>query len=628
MCGITGIVSFSENVPDKNLITTMTKKLHHRGPDDEGIWIHDSIAFGHARLSIHDLSQAGRQPMFSFNKQWVIVFNGEIYNFLVLKAQLLKEYNIIFVSQTDTEVLINAIALWGIRKTLQHCIGMFAFAAYYLPEKKLYLARDRFGEKPLYYGLQNNIFGFASELKALKPLASLGWMFDVNRDALATYMQFSYVPTPYSIYKNIKKLDVATYLEIDDKGNQQSQLYWDASSFFSQSKFTGNYEAAVDILEEKLKDSLRLQMASDVPLGAFLSGGVDSSAIVSMMQSLSSKKISTFSIGFDEKTFNEAHHAKAVANYLGTNHAELYLSQKEMLNIIPSLAAIYDEPFGDSSQIPTYLVSKMAKSSVSVSLSGDAGDEFFGGYSRYFFAEKVKTKILNNIFSRYCFLYAPFFLLNPFSSFSNLPSKLMKVQAIVSHSKNSEFELYRSICISGLRKNFVIKGVPISIYNEKILVDRLSSSYEEWMMYVDSQTYLVDDILTKVDRASMTVSLETRVPFLDHRIYEFATSLPLSYKIRDGVGKRVLRDVLYKYVPRKLIDRPKMGFGIPLQKWLCQDLRPWAESLLDSKKMAEEGYLNADIVQQYWKEHISGRRDHKVMLWNILMFQAWLSNEN
>lgn len=629
MCGITGVYSLNQAEIGVSLIKAMTDKLSHRGPDNQSTWLNNNIALGHTRLSIHDLSQSGNQPMFSFNKEWVIVLNGEIYNFLELKSQLLKENNIVFSSNTDTEVLINAIAIWGVRNTLERCVGMFAFAAYHIMKKKLYLARDRFGEKPLYYGTQNNVLGFASELKSLRPLVALGWNFDVDRDQLAAYMRLSYVPAPHSIYANIKKLDSGSYLEINSDNTQNLYRYWETQDIFTQQKFLGSYEEAVELLDHKLKKTVQLQMASDVPLGAFLSGGIDSSTIVALMQEQSINKINTFSIGFNETAYNEAPFSKAIASHLGTNHTEMYVTHTDALNLIPRLANIYDEPFADSSQIPTYFVSKIAKQHVSVSLSGDGGDEIFGGYVRYLLAEMVKQKILDKSFVRYAIACMPVGLLKGGLKFSNrllyFCDRLMKLQAIIKRSKNSRADLYLSLCSQISQTDFVINGKENSIYVEKDLLDFKSLSYQEWMMHVDSNTYLIDDILAKVDRAAMAVSLETRVPFLDHRIYEFAWTLPLEYKIQNGISKRVLRDVLYRYVPKKLIDRPKVGFGIPLGYWLRHDLRGWVECLLDSNTINQQGFLNSKIVQGYWKEHLSGRRNWDGLLWNILMFQSWVN---
>lgn len=628
MCGIAGAISLKNQKIDESLINAMIQPLRLRGPDDRGIWCDDNVGLGHTRLSIHDLTASGKQPMFSASKRWVIAFNGEIYNFKRLKVLLLNEFKIEFSSNSDTEVLINAIDCWGIEKTLKQCIGMFAFAAMHIPSKKIYLARDRFGEKPLYYGLQNQTVAFASELKALKPLKNLGWNFDVDRDAVATYMRYAYVPTPYSIYSNISKLEPGCYLKISQDGEQQCKQYWQAQDVLQADKFLGSYEEAVYLLELKLKDTLTIQMSSEVPLGAFLSGGVDSSTIVALMQSMSKDKINTFSIGFAETEYNEANYAQAVAKHLGTNHVDMYVSEKDALDIIPYLPNMYDEPFADSSQIPTYLVSNIAKTKVTVSLTGDAGDELFCGYNRYFLADKVKSHVLGKPLVRLGLKTLPLgalkFLAKPFKRYSNLLDKLLKLQNILRYSTNCPIDLYRQVCSQVHGTDMVMGSNEYPLLKEKKLLNIPELSYKEWMMFADSKTYMIDDILTKVDRAAMAVSLETRVPFLDHRIYEFAWSLPLEYKAHNGVSKRVLRDILYRYVPKKLIERPKMGFGVPIAKWLRGELKDWAAALLDPGLIQQQGYLDHVYITKLWNEHQSGKQNCQAALWTVLMFQSWM----
>ncbi|MCF6764272.1 asparagine synthase (glutamine-hydrolyzing) [Thiotrichales bacterium 19S3-7] len=629
MCGIAGIVDYNHNMVNESIISDMLKPLIHRGPDDKGVWCHQNIALGHQRLSIHDLSLLGHQPMLAHSKEWMIVYNGEIYNYLEIKKQLQSDRNITFNSNSDTEILINAIDIWGLEDTLKKCVGMFAFAALHIQSKCLYLARDRFGEKPLYYGIQNNVFAFASELKALRALSSYGWAFEIDRNALATYMRYSYVPTPYSIYQQIYKLEPGFILRIDAKREQVKYPYWlKDEAILSQKKFDGTYQQAVDLLEVKLKETLSLQMQADVPLGAFLSGGIDSSLIVALMQSISSEKINTFSIGFSDSEFNEANFAADIAKHLGTNHIEKYVTEQDALNVVDKLPLMYDEPFADSSQIPTFLVSEIAKSQVTVSLSGDAGDELFGGYNRYFFAEKIKDKYYKNSLMKSSIQLAPLSLIRLLKyrskKHAQLTDKLFKLKNIFKYTNGENLDLYRVICSQLYRTEFVLGANEYPVLDSYAHLTHQAIAYPELMMFIDSKTYMMDDILTKVDRAAMAVSLETRVPFLDHRLYEFAWQLPIDYKIQKGVGKLVLRDLLYRYVPQKLIARPKMGFAVPLAKWLRCELKDWAFDLLNASSLQQQGYLDAKKVLKYWDEHLSAKNNWQAGLWNILMFQAWL----
>lgn len=626
MCGFAGIFKKNGSV-EAEWLSQAAHSLRHRGPDDQGIWLEEGIGLAHARLSIHDLSPAGHQPMFSANKEWVMVYNGEIYNFLEIKHKLLSHHAVDFQSGSDTEVLLNAIACFGLEKTLQQCRGMFAFALWNRLTKKLYLARDRFGEKPLYYGHVGNDFIFASELKALQLHNK---HLPLNQNALASYMRFAYVPTPYSIYNNIFKLAAGEWLEIDLHHHIIKKSYWRAEEVLgADNNFIGSYVDAVNELENKLKEILSLHMAADVPLGAFLSGGIDSSTIVALMQSLSKEKVRTFSIGFDDQQYNEAKFAKAVANHLGTDHTEMYVTAHDIAAVVPTLPYLYDEPFADSSQIPMCLLSKIAKSRVTVSLSGDAGDELFGGYNRYLLAETVKKKILDKHVIKYAITHTPaaFIKALGYSSrkYSLLTDKLLKLQHVIRHSNGSSYNLYRNLCSQIYQpQQLVLQSEEYDVYGEKGLLKLLHLPYQAWMMFADSRTYLIDDILTKVDRAAMAHSLETRIPFLDHELYAFAWSLPMEYKIKQGIGKRILRDVLYRYVPQKLIDRPKMGFGVPLDQWLRGPLKEWAADLLNVDTLQRQGYLSVTQVQTYWQEHLSGKRNWQYALWNILMFQAWL----
>lgn len=642
MCGILGFIDKTvEVVP---LVSSMLNAIEHRGPDDCGYW-HDNrfgLVLGQTRLSIVDLSAAGHQPMSSASGRFMMVFNGEIYNHLEIRSSINATKSIAWKSSTDTETLLEAVELWGLEAAIKKTIGMFALAIWDHEEDTLSLARDRLGEKPLYYATTLEGLVFASELKGMRCHPSID--FTIDRNVLSLYLKYSSIPHPFTIYKDVWKLEPATVIVFNKTGSSlRTYKFWDAFEVASQSKTEMEklgYQATVDLLEEKLSNAVALQMVADVPLGAFLSGGVDSSAVVALMQKQSSIPVKTFTIGFDVPGYNEAEHALAVAKHLKTEHHELYISEKDALDVIPLLPKIYDEPFGDSSQIPSYLVAQMAKSNVTVALSGDAGDELFGGYNRYTMTDALWNKIqpIPLVFRKLMangLLKVPVQTWNDYSpsfiksKYANIGYKIHRGASVL--GSINEMEVYRSLVSrfhnvdSWLNPTFSSEQLKTSL--DLSYEDISSLTSVERMMLLDLISYLPWDILTKMDRAAMAVSLETRIPMLDHRVVEFAWSLPLNYKIRNGVGKSILRDVLYKHVPRALIERPKMGFGIPIASWLRGPLRDWAEILLDEKRLKSEGYFNAKAVQKYWNEHKAGKRDWEHQLWNVLMFQSWLEQD-
>ena len=652
MCGLTGFLAGNYiHAGALELVTRMANAIAHRGPDDSGVWLDETagLALAHRRLSILDLSPAGHQPMVSASGRYVIAFNGEIYNHLSLRGALEKQAHASnslptggygWRGHSDTETLLEAICSWGVDATLKQCVGMFAFALWDRQTHTLTLARDRFGEKPLYYGQQGDVFLFGSELKALK--AHPAFSAEIDRDALALYMRHGYIPAPHSIYKGIFKLPPGTWLQLNsDQKIGEPVSYWSASEVAEagqQNLFLGNQMEAADELERLLQQSIAGQMMADVPLGAFLSGGVDSSAVVALMQKQSSRPVKTFTIGFQDPGYNEAEYAHAVAKHLGTEHTELYVTAEQAMAVIPQLSHIYDEPFADSSQIPTWLVSSMAREQVTVSLSGDGGDELFGGYNRYFLGQKLSkigrlpmslrslmSSALNSVSPEHwdsaMGLVLP--LLPSKLRFANPGDKLHKLSRVL-RSENME-SLYLGLVSLWDDPASIVLGSkePATVLTDRSQWPDLPDLAQK-MMALDTISYLPDDILTKVDRAAMSVSLETRVPFLDHRVMEFAWHLPLSMKILNGQGKYVLRQVLYKYVPKELIERPKMGFGIPLDSWLRGPLRDWAESLLDESKIKREGFFNPAPIKKKWLEHLSGRRNWQHHLWVVLMFQSWL----
>lgn len=641
MCGFAGFLSNNNlnEISSIEILNQMSNEIIHRGPDDNSIFYDNEnrIGLAHRRLSIIDKSEAGKQPMTSKNSKYIIVFNGEIYNHIELRGHIkLNNYSINWKGHSDTETLLELISIFGINESLKICVGMFSFALWDTEHKELILARDRFGEKPLYYGWQgnnyNSCFIFASDLNSIKKNPFFNNIID--RKSIQLYMQYSYIPTPYSIFTNIYKLEPGSTLRVSLKNkNPLFHKYWSVDEAIFNSKnnlFVGNLIDATTELENLLKKSIKNQMVADVPIGAFLSGGIDSSLIVALMQSQSKSKIKTFTIGFKESIFNEANYAKEIAKHLDTDHNELYLSSSDAINLIPSLSSIYSEPFADSSQIPTILLSKFAKTQVTVSLSGDGGDELFAGYNRYLFINKYwkyfnKFPLLFNKHTSNLLQSIPSSFYNSFNIFNtntkiDYSHKIKKGAALF--QENSILNVYSKIIThwntDEIVKNYSFTPI-ISKSNNKL------NSIEK-MMYYDINHYLLDDILTKVDRASMSVSLESRIPFLDHRVFEFSWKLPMEMKIFKNEQKYILKQILNRYVPKKLYYRPKMGFGIPLEIWLKGPLRDWCEDLLIESKIEQDGYLNSKLIRKTWNEFSQSKNNNQYKIWNVLMFQSWLEH--
>jgi asparagine synthase (glutamine-hydrolysing) len=619
----------------------MTSALMHRGPDDFGYWYQKDIglALGHRRLSIVDLSPAGHQPMRSPGGRYQIIFNGEIYNHSAIRDELeAAGSGASWRGHSDTETLLAAIEAWGLERALQRCTGMFALALWDCERRCLALARDRAGEKPLYYGGAGRAFLFGSELKALQ--AHPAFKGEVDRGCLALFVRHSYVPEPLSIFKGIQRLPAGTILEVNEVGGHKDPVpYWSFDALAEaghKQQFAGSEHEAIDELDRVLGDAVAMQMVADVPLGAFLSGGIDSSLIVALMQRQSTRRTRTFTIGFSEPDYDESGYARAVARHLGTEHTELIVTPMETMAVIPRLATIYDEPFADSSQIPTFLVAQLARQHVTVSLSGDAGDELFGGYNRYAWAMRLwgarrLLGPLRGLTARSIRALSPEAWARMLGYGKPLvPRRWQASQAaervykLADLLECSQQDLYRTLVSHWAAPGEVVIGTvePVSPLSE--LMARTSDrSLEERMMGWDFMTYLPGDILVKVDRAAMAVSLETRVPMLDHRVVEFAWSLPLKMRVRAGEGKWLLKRLLSRYVPPILTDRPKTGFGIPIEAWLRGPLRAWAEELLDESRLRREGFFNPDPIRQKWQAHVEGRGNWAYWLWDILMFQAW-----
>jgi asparagine synthase (glutamine-hydrolysing) len=621
----------------------MCDTLTHRGPDSSGVWIDEAagIALGHRRLSILDLSEFGHQPMISHSGRYIIILNGEIYNFKSIRSEM-ENLGHVFKGNSDTEVVLFAIEQWGFDAALSRFNGMFAFALWDRQDRVLRLARDRLGEKPLYYGWAGKSFIFASELKALREHPDFN--SEVNRQALALYLRHAYIPAPYSIYTGIYKLlpgAVLTLKNFSPGFLPPPQIYWSAKVSAEEglrNRFKGTKADVLKELDPLLKDAVKMRLESDVPLGVSLSGGIDSSLVTALMQAQSLRPVKTFTIGFHEEAYNEAQKAAKIAEHLGTEHTELFVSPQDSLGVIPQLPDIYDEPFADSSGIPTFLISKLTRNYVTVALSGDGGDEVFGGYNRYIWVPGIWHKIKNLPYAlrkaaaRFlcglpahtwdCLGKTASCLLPENMRQSNCGYKVHKLAGVFD-AVNQE-EIYEKLSSFWPNPFSVVKSTSYSPLAGVDKNDDLKfSNFSEWMMYNDLTTYLPDDILVKVDRASMAVSLETRSVFLDHRVVEFAFSLPAEMKVSGNTGKLLLRDLLSQYLPSRFFDFQKMGFALPLDSWLAGPLRPWAESLLDEKKIRREGFFNPEPIRKKWQEYLSGKRNWQYHIWIILMFQAW-----
>ena len=644
MCGIAGIFT---SRPDRDGIESQAKAmaamLSHRGPDSSGSWsaLEDGVALGHARLSVIDVSDAGHQPMVSHCDRYAMTYNGEIYNFVELRKQL-EHAGHRFTGHSDTEVLVQAIAEWGFERTLQAIDGMFALAVWDRHDRCLYLARDKVGEKPLYYGWYGNDFLFASELKAFSVIE--GFKPNIDRNVLALYVRYNYIPDPYCIFQGFHKLVPGCWcaLSLAAGGvNPDVQKYWSLESI-AESGLNGapppNEHDAVEQLDDLLRSAVKQRAVADVPLGAFLSGGIDSSTIVAAMQAQSTDAIKTFSIGFDIPGYNEAPHAKAVAAHLGTDHTELYVDAAEALSVIPQMCSIYDEPFADSSQIPTFLVARLARRDVTVAMSGDAGDELFAGYLRYTLVRTIWRRIaylpapMRSMAERLLESLSPrkwdalFGALAPVVPvryrYSSMGDKIHKLARLL--SAVDPLDLYVRLVSLWQRPSELVVGAGQNVdetdmrFPSGAAFDSISK-----MMCVDTQHYLCGDILTKVDRATMASSLETRIPFLDPAVIEFAWRLPLELKLRNGQGKWILRRVLERYLPRNLFERPKQGFGVPIDTWLRGPLREWSEDLLSAERLRNGGYFDPQAVRDTWHAHLAGGRNLQYQLWGMLSFEAW-----
>ena len=635
MCGIAGLIDLKRQLDGNKLALQakyMADSIIHRGPDTGGQWTDSKsgVALGFRRLAIIDLTQKGHQPMLSGNKRYAVVFNGEIYNFQELRTELI-EQGVAFNGMSDTEVMLEGFVRWGVEPTVKRLIGMFAVALWDREERRLWLIRDRLGIKPLYFGLVGNRFLFGSELKALR--ATDGWEPEIDRDAIAAYMRFNYIPTPRSVYKDVYKLPPGSILSYEPGGEPDVWRYWKMADIAQQSRINVPENKAVSAAETLMRDAIRRRMVADVPLGALLSGGVDSTTVAALMQEESERPIKTFTIGFEDAEYDEAEDARAVAAHIGSDHTELYLSPNRARDLIPELPEWYDEPFADSSALPTRLVSQLARNHVTVALSGDGGDEVFFGYNRYVAAEEAWRRMSNmNGWQRKLYASAAESLsiqnwdrLGKLIPEKNRPrllgDKMHKLAA--TFRQNDQDGIYRRLVSQWDDPGaFLIDGQ--ETFGEAWRTAEQISDFTERMAFLDTVTYLPDDILTKVDRASMSTSLEIRVPLLDHRLIEFAWTLPKQMRVRGSTTKWLLREICYRHVPKEIVDRPKMGFAIPLDKWLRGPLYEWAESLLDKQKLEEGGLFEPGPVRAAWDQFLDGNGNVQNGIWGILQAQAWL----
>ncbi|MBX2824019.1 MAG: asparagine synthase (glutamine-hydrolyzing) [Gammaproteobacteria bacterium] len=645
MCGINGLLDFrgqSTQTTLEHQAETMAAAMEHRGPDSAGVWADAEcgIALGHRRLAIIDLSANGHQPMHSTCERYVISYNGEVYNFAELRDELAGAGHA-FRGGSDTEVILAAIAEWGLAAAVGRFVGMFAIALWDRQDQRLSLVRDRVGIKPIYYGRAGDVFLFGSEMDALATHPD--FTRDINRDAVALYLARNYVPSPMSIYQGMHKLPPGTILHVS-ANDQQPRLepFWslqDIANSGIATPFSGTETEAVDELEKILLLAVKQRMVADVPLGVFLSGGIDSSVVTALMQAQHDRPVKSYAIGYHEADYNEAPYAEAVAQHLGTDHTTFMVSANDAMDVIPMLGSMFDEPFADSSQIPTYIVCKLARQETTVVLSGDGGDEVFGGYTRHLWSEKIarlsarlpgwsKGAIAGSITRLNPAQWDQILRFLPRSLQQSKPgSKLHRIAGLL--DAQDAGEVYQRLMNHWQEPHTLVRGSePQSTIFDQQQYWPTGADATSLLMYLDGMTYLPDNCLSKTDRASMAVSLEARVPLLDHRVIDFAWQLPLEYKINGGVGKQALRKVLYKHVPQNLFERPKMGFGVPVRDWLRGPLRDWADDLLNADRLRQQGYLNPEPIQEKWQQHRSGKRDWYNQIWSVLMFQAWLDARN
>jgi len=652
MCGFVG--QLGSAFLNKLSLRQMVSAIIHRGPDDEGIWMDQSAGIGiaHRRLSIVDLSPEGHQPMVSHSGRYVIAFNGEIYNFRLIRGDL-QRLGRPFHGHSDTEVLLSAIEQWGLEEALSRSVGMFAFALFDKKERSLTLVRDRMGEKPLYYGWQGSgrerVFLFGSELKALRNHPS--WQGGVDRDSVAQLLRYNYIPAPQTIHPDIYKLQSGMMVQFSRMGADSDPVarqwkevahkpWWSFAERVTNAHcypFQGSEEDAVEYLDSLMREVIQEHSLADVPVGAFLSGGIDSTSVVALMQSLGNSPVEAFTIGYDNASYDESKDAKRIANHLGANYHQWIVTPQDAMDVIPELPSIYDEPFADASQIPTTLISQFAQQHVSVSLSGDGGDELFGGYNRHYWAPEIRKKMDRIPEPVRKGIAAGVKMISPtvWDQLIGTAGSIFPSRFALHHPGEKVHKIARLMSTEGVRDLYgaLVRAweepVPVIGGHSMDSVEQFESlwskqgEFSEWMMWMDSLIYLPDDILVKVDRASMSTGLECRVPILDHRIVDFSLSLPLKMKVRNRQGKHVLRRVVDRYVPRELMERPKSGFGLPIHEWLRGPLRGWAEELLSEHRLKDEGLFDASMVRAVWDEHLQGKKNNQYLLWGVLMYQQW-----